>query len=96
MNADDPAAPLQVVPLAGLPEVREGDDLATLLLEAVRGAGYELADGDVLAVTSKVIAKVEGRVVPLPADPAERERVHREAVAAETVRVVARRGARTR
>jgi coenzyme F420-0:L-glutamate ligase/coenzyme F420-1:gamma-L-glutamate ligase len=83
---------LTVVPLAGLPEVRPGDDLARLLLEAVRAAGFELADGDVLAVTSKVVAKAEGRLVPLPADAAARERVRAEAVAAETVRVVARRG----
>jgi coenzyme F420-0:L-glutamate ligase / coenzyme F420-1:gamma-L-glutamate ligase len=83
---------LTVVPLTGLPEVRPGDDLARLLLEAVRAAGMELADGDVLAVTSKVVAKAEGRLVPLPADPAGRERALREAVAAETVRVVARRG----
>jgi dehydro coenzyme F420 reductase / coenzyme F420-0:L-glutamate ligase / coenzyme F420-1:gamma-L-glutamate ligase len=83
---------LMVVPLAGLPEVRPGDDLARLLLEAVRAAGLELADGDVLAVTSKVVAKAEGRLLPLPADPAARERAQREAVAAETVRVVARRG----
>ena len=83
---------LTVVPLTGLPEVRPGDDLARLLLEAVRAAGLELADGDVLAVTSKVVAKAEGRLVALPADPAGRERALREAVAAETVRVVARRG----
>ena len=83
---------LLVVPLAGLPEVRPGDDLARLLLEAVRGAGLELADGDVLAVTSKVVAKAEGRLVPLPGDPAGRERVLTETVAAETARVVARRG----
>ena len=83
---------LTVVPLAGMPEVRPGDDLARLLLEAVRRAGLELADGDVLAVTSKVVAKAEGRLVPLPGDAAGRERALREAVAAETARVVARRG----
>jgi coenzyme F420-0:L-glutamate ligase / coenzyme F420-1:gamma-L-glutamate ligase len=83
---------LLVVPLAGMPEIRQGDDLARLLLEAVRRAGLELADGDVLAVTSKVVAKAEGRTVPLPADPAARERVVAETVAAETARVVARRG----
>jgi coenzyme F420-0:L-glutamate ligase/coenzyme F420-1:gamma-L-glutamate ligase len=85
-------AALLVVPLAGIPEVREGDDLARLLLEAVGRAGLELADGDVLAVTSKVVAKAEGRTVPLPEDPAARERVAAETVAAETARVVARRG----
>jgi coenzyme F420-0:L-glutamate ligase / coenzyme F420-1:gamma-L-glutamate ligase len=83
---------LTVVPLGGIPEVRPGDDLAGLLLEAVGRAGLELADGDVLAVTSKVVAKAEGRLVPLPGDPAGRERVLRETVAAETARVVARRG----
>ena len=83
---------LLVVPLAGMPEVRAGDDLARLLLEAVGRAGLELADGDVLAVTSKVVAKAEGRTVPLPDDPAARERVLAETVAAETARVVARRG----
>jgi coenzyme F420-0:L-glutamate ligase/coenzyme F420-1:gamma-L-glutamate ligase len=75
-----------------MPEVRPGDDLAGLLLAAVARAGLELVDGDVLAVTSKVVAKAEGRLVPLPGDPAGRERVHRETVAAETARVVARRG----
>jgi coenzyme F420-0:L-glutamate ligase/coenzyme F420-1:gamma-L-glutamate ligase len=84
--------PLLVVPLAGMPEVRAGDDLARLLLEVVRRAGLELADGDVLAVTSKVVAKAEGRTVPLPEDPVARERVLAETVAAETARVVARRG----
>jgi coenzyme F420-0:L-glutamate ligase/coenzyme F420-1:gamma-L-glutamate ligase len=83
---------LSVWPLPGIPEVRPGDDLARLLLEAVRRAGLALADGDVLAVTSKVVAKAEGRLVPLPDDPAGRERVLRETVAAETARVVARRG----
>ena len=81
-----------MVPLGGMPEIREGDDLARLLLAAVREAGLELADGDVLAVTSKVVAKAEGRTVPLPGDPAARERVVAETVAAETARVVARRG----
>ena len=45
-----------------------------------------------LAVTSKVVAKAEGRLVPLPGDAAGRERALRETVAAETARVVARRG----
>lgn len=83
---------VSVIPLPGLPEVRAGDDLVRLLLDGVAGAGERLRDGDVLAVTSKVVAKAEGRSVSLPADAAGRERVRRELVAAETVRVVARRG----
>ncbi len=50
---------MEILPVTGLPEVRAGDDLVALLLEA---AG-ELRDGDVLAVTQKVVSKAEGRVV---------------------------------
>lgn len=66
----------------GVGEVRAGDDLAALVLPLV-----ELADGDVLVVTSKVVSKAEGRVV----SGTTRE----EALAGETVRVVARRGPTT-
>ncbi|MFC9287416.1 coenzyme F420-0:L-glutamate ligase [Streptomyces sp. NPDC057052] len=67
--------------VGGLPEVRAGDDLAKLIAAAEPG----LADGDVLLVTSKIVSKAEGRVVR--ADDREA------AIDAETVRVVARRGA---
>ena len=66
----------------GVGEVREGDDLAALLLPLVR-----LQDGDIVAVTSKVVSKAEGRVVA----GATRE----ETLASETTRVVARRGPTT-
>ena len=46
-------------PLAPLPDIRPGDDLAALLAEA---APADLADGDVLAVAHKVVSKAEGRV----------------------------------
>ncbi|PVC94670.1 coenzyme F420-0:L-glutamate ligase [Streptomyces sp. CS090A] len=67
--------------LGGIPEVRAGDDLAKL----IAGAEPGLVDGDVLLVTSKIVSKAEGRIV---------QAVDREAaIDAETVRVVARRGA---
>ena len=77
----------RVLPVRGLPELRPGDDLAGLLAAAV-----DLQDGDVLVVTSKVVSKVEGRLVPVPAG-ASREDVRLAAIESETVRVVARRGA---
>jgi coenzyme F420-0:L-glutamate ligase/coenzyme F420-1:gamma-L-glutamate ligase len=53
---------ISVLPLEGIPEVREGDDLATLLGEAMeRAGGREL--GDVVVVAQKVVSKAEGRVV---------------------------------
>lgn len=48
------------IPVAGIPELREGDDLAALIAEQT-----ELEDGDVLVVAQKAISKIEGRVVRL-------------------------------
>jgi coenzyme F420-0:L-glutamate ligase / coenzyme F420-1:gamma-L-glutamate ligase len=62
---------LTVEALAGLPEVRPGDDLAALL-----AAAGELRPTDVLAVAHKVVSKAEGRLVALddvvPSDEAHR------------------------
>ena len=59
-----------VFPLTGIPELREGDDLATLILERV-----ELEDGDVVVVAQKAISKIEGRIVRLDdVEPSERAR----------------------
>ena len=52
---------IQVVPLAGIPEVRPGDDLAALVGDALERAGG-LEEGDVLVVSHKVVSKAEGRV----------------------------------
>ncbi len=79
---------LTVWGVGGLPEVRPGDDLAAL----VAAAEPALRDGDVVVVTSKVVSKAEGRLLPAPADPAGRERARQDAVSAETVRLVATRG----
>jgi len=49
-----------VIPVRGLPEVREGDDLAALIAAAAK-----LADGDIVVVAHKVASKAEGRVVRL-------------------------------
>jgi coenzyme F420-0:L-glutamate ligase/coenzyme F420-1:gamma-L-glutamate ligase len=79
--SDAPCAPsFRAWALTGIPEVREGDDLAKLIATAEPG----LVDGDVLLVTSKIVSKAEGRIV----EATDREA----AIDAETVRVVARRG----
>jgi coenzyme F420-0:L-glutamate ligase / coenzyme F420-1:gamma-L-glutamate ligase len=59
-----------VTPLEGLPELREGDDLAALIAERT-----ELADRDVVVVAQKAVSKVEGRVVALAGvQPSEQAR----------------------
>ena len=52
---------ISLEPLRGLPEVREGDDLAALLA----ACGTELRETDVLVIAHKVVSKAEGRVVRL-------------------------------
>lgn len=82
------AAPVEILPVPGLPEFRPGDDLAA----AIAGAAPWLRDGDVLVVTSKVVSKCEGRIVPAPADPEERDALRRRLIDDEAVRVLARKG----
>lgn len=89
---DRAASRLEVLAVEGLPEVRPGDDLAAQIAHA---AGELLRAGDILVVTSKIVSKAEGRLLPTPADAAGREEARLAAVTAETVRVVAVRG-RTR
>lgn len=78
------AGSVEILPVQGMPEVRPGDDLASLLLDAL-ALSPDLAprDGDVLCVSSKIVSKARGLV----AHPADKERRLEEA----TVRRVARR-----
>ncbi|MGO2746082.1 coenzyme F420-0:L-glutamate ligase [Microbacterium sp.] len=67
----------------GIPEIREGDDLAEPIITAVAASGEPLVDGDILVITSKIVSKAEGRIVLAE----DREA----AITDETVRVVATR-----
>jgi coenzyme F420-0:L-glutamate ligase/coenzyme F420-1:gamma-L-glutamate ligase len=76
------APEVTVRPVTGLPEITAGADLAALIATAAP----DLRDGDILVVTSKIVSKAEGRVAAIPRE---------QAIEAETVRVVARRGPTT-
>jgi coenzyme F420-0:L-glutamate ligase / coenzyme F420-1:gamma-L-glutamate ligase len=58
------AAAISIIPVAGIPEVPPGADLAQLVSEGINAAGLTLDDGDVVVVASKVVSKAEGRGVP--------------------------------
>jgi coenzyme F420-0:L-glutamate ligase / coenzyme F420-1:gamma-L-glutamate ligase len=51
---------VEIVGVAGLPEIRPGDDLAAMIARAT-----DVVDGDVVVVTSKIVSKAEGRTVEL-------------------------------
>ena len=61
---------LRVVPVEGMPEVREGDKVGALIAERM-----ELRDGDVVVISQKVVSKAEGMVRRLSeVEPSERAR----------------------
>ena len=92
------AGEIRVIPVEGMPEVQDGDDLAALVLQACTGRAT-LEEGDVLVVTQKVVSKAEGRVVRLEdivasplaialSEGTHRDPRHTEAVLQESARIV--------
>ncbi len=90
---------LTVAAVNGLPEVRPGDDLATLIHNAARAQREEIRDGDIVVIAQKVVSKSEGRIVHLTdVVPGERARAmaaesgkdarQLEVVLSETVKIV--------
>jgi coenzyme F420-0:L-glutamate ligase/coenzyme F420-1:gamma-L-glutamate ligase len=75
--------PVTVTPLPGFPEVREGDDLAAFTVKALQDNGIQLADGDILVLSSKIASKAMGLRAPC-ADQAG-------VVLSQTVRIIAER-----
>ncbi|HEU5363173.1 MAG TPA: coenzyme F420-0:L-glutamate ligase [Gaiellaceae bacterium] len=88
---------ISILPVRGLPEIREGDDLAALVT-----ARIELRDGDVLVLAQKAVSKAEGRVIRIDSLEAsakavelageERDPREVEAVLRESRRIVRERG----
>jgi coenzyme F420-0:L-glutamate ligase/coenzyme F420-1:gamma-L-glutamate ligase len=64
---------LTLTPLTGIPLIREGDDVTSVLLDALAASGIRLQTGDILAVAQKIVSKAEGRMVNLASvKPGER------------------------
>jgi coenzyme F420-0:L-glutamate ligase/coenzyme F420-1:gamma-L-glutamate ligase len=88
---------IELIPVRGLPEIRQDDDLAAMVLDRV-----ELEDSDVVVIAQKAISKQEGRVIRLDSLEAsakaielagdERDPREVEAVLREAKRIVRERG----
>ncbi|GMQ86575.1 MAG: hypothetical protein BMS9Abin07_2159 [Acidimicrobiia bacterium] len=70
---------LEIIPIEGIPEIRAGDDLAVILLDAITETGESLVDGDVVVVTHKVVSKAEGRLSEVADEASYRRLVEGEA-----------------
>lgn len=69
--------------LPGVPLIQAGDDLTTIILDALQRAGLPLIDGDVIVLGQKIVSKAEGRVFDLEHVRPSRDA---EALAEETVK----------
>lgn len=79
---------LRIIPVHGVGLVGEGDDLVGLLLDALDGQGLTLEHHDLVVVTSKVVSKSEGRVVPFDGTDEHKLAL----IESESKRVLRRRG----
>ena len=59
------AQEIRLVPLRGIPEVKEGDSIGELILDAASRAGFSFLNGDIAVVAQKVVSKAEGRLAKL-------------------------------
>jgi coenzyme F420-0:L-glutamate ligase/coenzyme F420-1:gamma-L-glutamate ligase len=79
---------LRLVALASSAQVQRDDDLASLLIEALERADEVLRPRDLVVVTSKVVSKSEGQVIPFDGTEAHKVAI----VEGESVRILRRRG----
>ncbi len=56
---------IEIYGIKGLPLIKPGDNIAKLLVEALRKSGLTLKDGDVIVVSQVIVSKAEGRIVKL-------------------------------
>jgi coenzyme F420-0:L-glutamate ligase/coenzyme F420-1:gamma-L-glutamate ligase len=64
---------LTLTPLANIPLIRRGDDLADIIFNALRATNVQLQSGDILVIAQKIVSKSEGRMVDLATvTPSER------------------------
>ncbi|MEM2127411.1 MAG: coenzyme F420-0:L-glutamate ligase [Candidatus Bathyarchaeia archaeon] len=94
---------ITLIGLEGIPVIKAGDDLGEIIVKAAERQGIGIRDGDVVAVTQKVVSKAEGRLINLeevrPSSFAEevakssgKDPKHVEVILRETRRIVKMRG----
>ena len=56
---------IKIVGISGMPEVREGDQLAKEITKAAAAQGTPIENQDIVVVTQKIVSKAEGRTIDL-------------------------------
>jgi coenzyme F420-0:L-glutamate ligase/coenzyme F420-1:gamma-L-glutamate ligase len=81
-------AELNIFAVEGIGEIQPGMDVATAIGDAIESGPRRLLDGDVVAVTHKIVSKAEGRIVDLEDDGPDS---HRHLVEEEAASIIRRR-----
>ncbi len=56
---------ISIIPIPGIPQIQPGDDLPSLLLDAIDQAKVGLKNGDIVVMCQKIVSKAEGAIVDL-------------------------------
>ena len=56
---------IQIIPIKGIPIIKEGDDLGGFMVEAAESQGTPIQDGDIIVVTHVAVSRAEGRTINL-------------------------------
>lgn len=54
---------IEIIPIQGIPEIREGDDIARIIFEYATSSGIGVKQNDIFVVKQKIVSKAEGRLV---------------------------------
>ncbi|MFY9531008.1 MAG: coenzyme F420-0:L-glutamate ligase [Candidatus Acidiferrales bacterium] len=71
-----PEPGIRVLPIKGIPEIHPGDNLGTILAEALQQGGIRVAESDVFVIAQKIVSKAEGRIVQLDSVKASEKARH--------------------
>ncbi len=56
---------VEIIAVAGLPVIKEGDDLSKMICEAAEKQGTSIQEGDIIVITHVIVSRAEGNVVNL-------------------------------
>jgi coenzyme F420-0:L-glutamate ligase/coenzyme F420-1:gamma-L-glutamate ligase len=55
----------KAIALEGFPLIKQGDNIAKIIVETARRNSLEIEDGDIIVVAQKILSKAEGRIINL-------------------------------
>lgn len=61
----NPPQKIEIIPVPGIPLIKEGDDIGLILIECLETHGIFLQDSDVIVIAETIISKAEGNIVDL-------------------------------